>query len=422
MTVVSQKAPGNRVDLALDVQRVREDFPILQSRVRGKPLVYLDNAATSQKPRHVIDSLSRFLQEENANIHRGVYYLSERATAAYELARHKLRSFLNAADPREIVFVRGTTEAINLVACSLGRGRLGPGDEIVISAMEHHSNIVPWQLLCESSGARLRVAPMDDTGTLLLDEYKGLLSAKTKLVALVHVSNSLGTVNPVKEMVGLAKQWGIPVLLDGAQAAPHQPIDVQDLGCDFYALSGHKMFGPTGIGVLYGRLEMLDEMPPYQGGGEMIRSVTFERTTYAPPPAKFEAGTPDIAGAIGLGATVDYLEGIGWGSIQRHEQRLVSYALDQLSAIPGVRIIGSATSRASVVSFVMDGIHAHDLGTILDQEGVAIRTGHHCTQPVMDFFGVPATARASFAFYNTLEEVDVLISGLSEARRVFGLC
>ena len=422
MTVASRKASGRRVDSPSDIQRVREDFPILHTLVRGKPLVYLDNAATSQKPRHVIDRLSRFLQEENSNIHRGVYYLSERATAAYEQARERVRSFLNASDPREIVFVRGTTEAINLVACSFGRGRLGPGDEIVISAMEHHSNIVPWQLLCESGGAVLRVAPMDDTGTLLLDEYKRLLGAKTRLVALVHVSNSLGTVNPVKEMVELAKEWEVPVLLDGAQAAPHQPIDVQDLGCDFYALSGHKMFGPTGIGVLYGRLEMLEGMPPYQGGGEMIRSVTFERSTYAPPPAKFEAGTPDIAGAIGLGATVDYLEGIGWGSIQRHEQRLLSYALDQLSTVPGIRIIGSATSRASVVSFVMDGIHAHDLGTIVDQEGVAIRTGHHCTQPVMDFFGVPATARASFAFYNTLEEVDVLVNALKEARRVFGLC
>jgi cysteine desulfurase/selenocysteine lyase len=422
MTVASQKASDSRPDSSLDIQRVREDFPILHTEVRGKPLVYLDNAATSQKPRHVIDRLSRFFQEENANIHRGVYYLSERATAAYELAREKMRSFLNAPDSREIVFVRGTTEAINLVACSFGRGRLSAGDEIVISAMEHHSNIVPWQLLCESSGATLRVAPMDDTGTLLLDDYKRLLGPKTKLVALVHVSNSLGTVNPVKVMVELAKEWEIPVLLDGAQAAPHQPIDVQDLGCDFYALSGHKMFGPTGIGVLFGRLEMLEGMPPYQGGGEMIRSVTFERTTYAPPPAKFEAGTPDIAGAIGLGATVDYLEGIGWGSIQRHEQRLLSYALDQLVTVPGIRMIGSATSRASVVSFVMDGIHAHDLGTILDQAGVAIRTGHHCTQPVMDFFGVPATARASFAFYNTLEEVDVLVHALTEARRVFGLC
>jgi cysteine desulfurase/selenocysteine lyase len=404
----------------LDVERVRADFPILSREIRGNPLVYLDNAATSQRPRAVIEAVSRFQAFENSNIHRGVYYLSEQATAAYEAAREKARRLVNAADAREMVFVRGTTEAINLVSCSFARSGLASGDEVVISAMEHHSNIVPWQLLCEMTGARLRVIPMDGTGTLQLDEYESMLGPQTKLVALVHVSNSLGTINPVKEMVATAKKWDIPVLVDGAQAAPHQPIDVRDLGCDFYALSGHKMFGPTGIGLLYGRLELLEAMPPYQGGGEMIRSVTFERTTYAPSPAKFEAGTPHISGAIGLGAAIDYLETVGWSSIQRHERTLLSHALDRLSAVPGLRIIGTAESRASVVSFVMDGIHAHDIGTIVDQRGVAIRTGHHCTQPVMDFFGVPATARASLAFYNTTQEIDALASALVEAREVFG--
>jgi len=399
---------------------VRADFPILSREVRGRPLVYLDNAATSQQPRAVIDAVSNFESYGHANIHRGVYYLSEQATAAYEGAREKARRFLNAADPREIVFVRGTTEAINLVSCSFARSDLEPGDEIVISAMEHHSNIVPWQLLCDMTGATLRVVPMDRTGTLILDEYEKMLGPSTRLVAVVHVSNSLGTVNPVKQMVQMAKQWNIPVLIDGAQAAPHRPIDVQDLGCDFYAISGHKMFGPTGIGILYGRLDLLNAMPPYQGGGEMIRSVTFERTIFAPPPARFEAGTPNISGAIGLGAAIDYLERVGWEGIRRHEQRLVDHALDVLAGIQGLHIIGSADSRASVISFVMDGIHAHDLGTIVDQAGVAIRTGHHCTQPVMDFFDVPATARASLAFYNTIDEIDVLAAALVEAREVFG--
>lgn len=405
---------------SLDLARIRADFPILSRQVRGKPLVYLDNAATSQRPRAVIDAIARFQEQENSNIHRGVYYLSERATAAYEDARKKICRFLNAADPREIVFVRGTTEAINLVACSFARAGLDAGDEIVISAMEHHSNIVPWQLACESTGARLRVIPMDRTGVLLLDEYEKMLGPQTKLVALVHVSNSLGTINPIREMVAAAKRWDVPVLVDGAQAAPHQPIDVQELGCDFYALSGHKMFGPTGIGALYGRLELLESMPPYQGGGEMIRTVTFERTSYAPPPARFEAGTPHISGAIGLGAAVDYLEGVGWDAIHRHEQELLKHALDTLGAVPGLNIIGAAPERASVVSFVMDGIHAHDIGTIVDQQGVCIRTGHHCTQPVMDFFGVPATARASLAFYNTTQEIDALAGALAEAREVFG--
>jgi len=408
--------------MSLDVEKIRQDFPILSQKVFDRPIVYFDNGATTQKPSVVIDTVRRYYEEKNASIHRGVHFLSDRSTAIYENARERVRAFINAESSNEVIFTSGTTGSINALAFSFGERYVSGGDEVLVTEMEHHSNIVPWQLLCESSGATLRVAPMDDTGTLLLDGYERLLGPKTKLVALVHVSNSLGTVNPVKQMVRLAKKWEIPVLLDGAQAAPHQPIDVQDLGCDFYALSGHKMYGPTGIGVLYGRLEVLEGMPPYQGGGEMIRSVTFERTTYAPPPAKFEAGTPDIAGAIGLGATVDYLAGIGWGSIQGHERRLLSHALDQLATVPGIRMIGSAASRASVVSFVMDGIHAHDLGTILDQAGVAIRTGHHCTQPVMDFFGVPATARASFAFYNTLEEVDVLVNALTEARRVFGLC
>jgi cysteine desulfurase/selenocysteine lyase len=405
---------------ASDVQRIRADFPLLQRLVRGKPLVYLDNAATSQKPSQVIEAVSRYYATQNSNVHRGVYYLSEQATAAYEGARVKAQRFLNAARTDEVVFVRGTTEAINLVASSYGRLVLEPGDDVVISAMEHHSNIVPWQLLCESVGARLRVAPIDLTGTLLLEEFECALGPRTKIVALVHVSNSLGTINPIEQLVSLAKERGAVVLVDGAQAAPHMRVDVQRLGCDFYTTSGHKMYGPTGIGLLYGRSELLEAMPPYQGGGEMIRSVTFEKTTYAPPPMRFEAGTPHIAGSLGLGAAIDYIESIGWGFIHDQETALSEYALDQLSSVPGLRIVGSAEARAAVVSFVMDGIHAHDVGTIVDQAGVAIRTGHHCTQPVMDFFQVPATARASFAFYNTLGEVDILVRALKEAREVFG--
>ncbi|UCD23612.1 MAG: cysteine desulfurase [Gemmatimonadota bacterium] len=402
------------------IGRIRQDFPILHQKVRGKPLAYLDNAATSQKPKQVIEALSRYYGVENSNIHRGVYYLSEQATAAYEAARVKAQRFLNAGSPSEVIFVRGTTEAINLVASSYGRLLLEPGDEVVISGMEHHSNIVPWQMLCESVGAKLCVAPIDDSGSLIVSEYEKLLGPRTKAVALVHVSNSLGTINDVKYLVGLAKKKSAVVLIDGAQAAPHMPIDVQDIGCDFYTISGHKMYGPTGIGVLYGRLELLEAMPPYQGGGEMIRSVTFEKTIYAPPPAKFEAGTPHIAGAIGMGVAIDYLQQLGWDFVHEREELLLRYALERLETVPGIRIIGSATSRASVVSFTLDGIHAHDIGTIVDQEGVAIRTGHHCTQPVMDFFGVPATARASFAFYNTAEEVDILVNALMEAREVFG--
>ncbi len=392
---------------------------MLSGLANGKPLIYLDNAATSQKPQQVVKALSTFYEKENANIHRGVHELSQRATLAYEQARSNLQRFLNAADPHEIVFVRGTTEAINLVATTFGRSRLGPGDEIVVSAMEHHSNIVPWQLACEVAGAVLRVIPMSDAGELDLDAYRALLTDRTKLVAVVHISNSLGTVNPVRELASIAHEHDVPILVDGAQAAPHMPIDVQALGADFYALSGHKMFGPTGIGVLYGRAKLLESLPPYQGGGEMIRSVSFEKTTYAPLPAKFEAGTPHIAGAIGLGAAVDYIRGLSWDWIQQHEHDLLEYATGALEQIPGVRIVGTARDKAAVLSFVMDGVHAHDIGTILDQEGIAIRTGHHCTQPVMTRLGLPATARASFAFYNTRAEVDALVTGVERVREVF---
>ena len=416
---LEQVAPVGR-GAALDVNRIREDFPILGQSIRGKRLVYLDNAATTQKPRQVIETITRYYSSENSNIHRGVYYLSERATAAYEKARVSVQHYLNAQRSDEIIFVRGTTEAINLVASSFGQSAIGAGDEIVISAMEHHSNIVPWQMLAEQVGASLRVAPMDESGTLIQDEYEKCLGPKTKLVALVHVSNSLGTVNPVKEMTAMARERGIPVLIDGAQAAAHTNIDVLDIGCDFYAISGHKMFGPTGIGALYGRADLLDSMPPYQGGGEMIRSVTFEGTTYADAPAKFEAGTPHIAGAIGMGAAVAYLEAVGWDAIHNHEMELLEYATSRLSEVPGLKIVGRANERAAVISFVLDGVHAHDVGTIVDQDGVAIRTGHHCTQPVMDFFGLPATARASFAFYNTTEEVDLLVAALHRVREVFG--
>jgi cysteine desulfurase/selenocysteine lyase len=403
-----------------DVEQVRADFPLLQREVNGRPLVYLDNAATSQKPRAVLEALQQFYATGNANIHRGVYKLSEEATAAYEDARRRLQRFVNAADGREIIFVRGATEAINLVAQSYGREVLAPGDEILLSQMEHHSNIVPWQIVAEATGARIRVIPMSDDGELSLEEFGSMLSPRTKLVGVVHISNSLGTVNPVKEMVALARERDVPVLVDGAQAAPHIPIDVQDLDCDFYAVSGHKMFGPTGIGILYGKAELLSAMPPYQTGGEMIRSVCFDKTTYAPLPAKFEAGTPNIAGAIGLGATVEYLSGLPWDAIHAHEMDLLSYATESLGAIPGLHILGCAREKASVISFVLDGVHAHDVGTIVDQEGVAIRTGHHCTQPVMERLGVPATARASFAFYNTRDEVDALVRAVHKVREVFG--
>ena len=396
------------------------DFPILRQRIRGKRLVYLDNAATTQKPQVVTDRVSRFYAEENANVHRGVHRLSERATDAYEQARTAVGRFLNARDSREIVFVRGTTEAINLVASTSGRTRVGRGDEVVVSAMEHHSNIVPWQILCEQQGARLRVIPVNDAGELDLAVYATLLNERTRFVSIVHVSNALGTVNPVDKIVALAHRRGIPVLVDGAQAAAHGRIDVQALDCDFYALSGHKVFGPTGIGVLFGRSELLEEMPPYQGGGDMIASVTFERTLYKQPPHRFEAGTPHIAGAIGLAAAIDYLTGIGWEWIRTHERDLLDYATSALSRIPRLRVIGTANEKAGIVSFVMDDVHPHDIGTILDREGVAIRTGHHCCQPLMDRLGVPATARVSLAFYNTREDIDVLEAALQIVRGMFG--
>ncbi|MCC6642972.1 MAG: cysteine desulfurase [Deltaproteobacteria bacterium] len=404
---------------SLDVKRLREDFPVLQRSVRGRPLVYLDSAATTQKPRAVIDAVARHYAEENANIHRGVHLLSELATTAYESAREKVRALLNAADVREIVFVRGTTEAINLVASSYGRGRVGSGDEVLITAMEHHSNIVPWQMLCEEMGARLRVAPIDDRGALDLEAFERLVGPRTKLVAVTHVSNALGTVNPVREIVAMSHARGVPVLLDGAQAVAHQTVDVQALGCDFYAFSGHKLFGPTGIGVLYGRAELLEAMPPWQGGGDMIASVTFEKTTYNVLPYKFEAGTPHIAGVIGLGAAIDYVQSVGLDRIAAWEDSLLAHGTALLEALPGVRLVGTAPDKAAVLSFVLDGVHAHDVGTILDQDGIAIRTGHHCAQPVMDRFGIPATARASLAFYNTLEELEALAAGLRKVAEVF---
>ena len=404
----------------LDVESIRKDFPLLARKVHGKPLVYFDNGATSQKPQPVIDALNRYYTEENSNIHRGVHYLSELATSLYEEARKKLRRFVNARRLEEIIFVRGTTEAINLVAQSYGRKFLGAGDEIVVSAMEHHSNIVPWQMLCEQVGARLRVIPINHDGELVLDEFRRLLNDRTKFVSVTHVSNALGTVVPVKEIVRLAHEKGLPVLLDGAQAVPHLPVDVQEIDCDFYAFSGHKMFGPTGVGVLYGRAELLDKMPPYQGGGDMISLVTFEKTHYNVLPYKFEAGTPNIAGGIGLGAAVDYLAGLDWDEVAAHERDLLEYATQAITKIDGLRIIGTAKEKAGVISFVLDHVHAHDVGTILDQEGVAVRAGHHCAMPVMQRFGVPATTRASFAFYNTRAEIDVLVGALHRVLKVFG--
>jgi cysteine desulfurase / selenocysteine lyase len=405
---------------AFDVWSIREDFPILKRQVHGKPLVYLDNAATSQKPQVVIDTVQRYYAEENANIHRGAYYLSEKATQAYEDARVKVQHFLHAASEREIIFTRSVTEAINLVAHCYGRKTLNAGDEIIISAMEHHSNIVPWQILCEEKGAILRVVPIDDEGEFLLDEFEKLLTSKTKLVAVTHVSNALGTITPVRQIIDMAHDRHIPVLIDGAQAVPHFPVDVQELDCEFYGFSGHKLYGPTGIGVLYGKAELLESMPPYQGGGDMIRSVTFEKTLYAPIPSKFEAGTPHIEGGIGLGAAIDYLEGIGMETINTYEQELLAYAMSAVRAIPGVRIFGTAREKAGVISFSLEGVHPHDIATILDQEGIAIRTGHHCAQPVMERFGVPAMARASLAFYNTKVEIDALVAGIHKVKEVFG--
>jgi cysteine desulfurase/selenocysteine lyase len=403
----------------IDLRKIRSDFPILARDVRGKKLVYLDNAATSQKPQVVIDTIVRYYEQENANIHRGVHFLSELATSKHDRARLAVQKFINAAHVHELVFVRGATEAINLVAQTYGRKHVSADDEVLITAMEHHSNIVPWQMLCDEKGAKLRVAPINDAGELRLDEFEKLIGPLTRIIAIPHVSNALGTVNPVKKIVELAHSRNIPVVVDGAQAAPHMQIDVQALGCDFYAFSSHKMFGPMGIGVLYGKTELLEAMPPYQGGGDMISSVTFEKTIYNKLPFKFEAGTPDVAGAIGLGAAIEYLAEIGMDKIAEHEHDLLAYATDKVSAIPGVRLIGTAKEKASVLSFVMEGIHPHDIGTILDQEGIAIRTGHHCAQPVMQCFGIPATARASFALYNTKEEVDSLVQGILKVQEVF---
>ena len=403
-----------------DVERVRRDFPVLDQKVHGKPLVYLDNAATTQKPLAVIDAIEQYYRRDNSNIHRGVHALSERATEHYERVRVQAQKFLNAGDPKEVIFVRGTTEAINLVAQTYGRKHVGPGDEVLITGLEHHSNIVPWQMLCEEKGGRLRVAPINDRGELELGEFEKLLGPKTKMVAISHLSNALGTINPVWEMVRMAHARKIPVLVDGAQAAPRMAVDVRALDCDFYAISGHKMYGPTGIGVLYGKAELLEAMPPYQGGGDMIASVTFDKTVYNRLPYKFEAGTPNIADTIGLGAAIDYLEHLGLENIERHEHDLLSYATRQVQAIPGVDIVGTAREKAGVLSFTMGPIHPHDIGTILDREGIAVRTGHHCAQPVMQRFGIPATVRASFGLYNTREEVDALAVGIRKVIEVLG--
>jgi cysteine desulfurase / selenocysteine lyase len=413
----SSRAPGAT---AWDVERIRQDFPALHQEVHGKPLVYLDNAATTQKPRAVIDALSAYYTRDNANIHRGVHVLSERATDAYESARRRIQRHLNAASPREIVFVRQATEAINLVAASFGRTVVGAGDEIVISAIEHHANIVPWQMLCEEKGARLKVVPVDDRGDLIVDEYARLLGPRTRLVAITQVSNALGTITPIEEIIRLAHRENIPVLVDGAQAAPHQAVDVRALDCDFFVFSGHKTYGPTGIGVLYGKETWLERIPPYQGGGDMIKMVTFEKTIYNDLPYKFEAGTPHIAGAIGLATALDYLDGLGLDRVADWEHELLEYGTELLQAVPGVRLIGTARRKAAVLSFVLDGIHPHDVGTILDHEGVAVRAGHHCAMPVMDRFGVPATVRASLGLYNTPAELETLAMAVRTAREIIG--
>ena len=402
-----------------DVARIREDFPILDQMVNGKPLVYLDNAATTQKPQVVIDALVNYYTSDNSNVHRGVHTLSQRATEDFDIGRSKARQFLNAGSDQEIIFVKGTTDGINLVAQSYARPNLGEGDDIIISTMEHHSNIIPWQVLCQEKGAHLRVIPISDAGGLLIDEYEKLLTPRTKLVAITHVSNVLGTVNPIEQIVEIAHNRGVPVLVDGAQAVPHMAVDVQKLGCDFYVFSGHKIYGPTGIGVLYGKSELLEAMPPYQLGSEMIKSVTFEHTIYNDLPFKFEPGTPHIAGVIGMGAAIDYLNGIGMDRIDAYEHDLLEYGMECLSGIDGVQLIGTAPGKSSVMSFVMDSAHPHDIGTILDTEGVAVRTGHHCAQPLMHRFGVPATARASLSFYNTKDEIDLLVKAIDRVIEVF---
>ena len=402
-----------------DAERVRADFPVLQQLVNGKPLVYLDNGATSQKPQAVIDELVRYYSTENANVHRGVHTLSQNATEDYEGARAKVKRLLNAADDHEIIFTRGTTDSINMVAQSYGRQNFGPGDEIIVSNMEHHSNIVPWQMLCEEKGSVLRVVPIDDAGELLMDEYERMLSPRTKLVSITQVSNALGTILPVEQIIGMAHAQGVPVMLDGAQAVPHMAVDVRRLDCDFYVFSGHKLFGPTGIGILYGKAELLDAMPPVQGGGDMIKSVTFEKTIYNDLPYKFEAGTPNIAGAIGLGAAVDYVQSVGYEAFGAYEEELLEYGTKALESIGGLRIIGTSSRKAGILSFVIDNIHPHDIGTILDAEGVAVRTGHHCAQPVMQRFQIPATARASLAMYNTTEDIDALVKAIDRVIEVF---
>ena len=403
-----------------DVHKIRKDFPVLHQQVHGKPLVYLDNAATTQKPLAVIEALEHYYRLDNSNIHRGVHTLSERATQAYEEARAAAQKFVNAADSREIIFLRGTTEAINLVAQTYGRKHVGAGDEVLITAMEHHSDIVPWQILCDEKGAQLRVAPINEHGELLLDEFEKLLSGRTKIVAVGHLSNALGTINPIKQIVRMAHARNIPVLVDGAQAAPRMKVDVQDLDCDFYAVSGHKMYAPTGIGFLYGKAKLLEAMPPWQGGGDMIASVTFDKTVYNRLPYKFEAGTPNIADTIGLGAAIEYLNQLGLEQLEEHEADLLAYATREIEKIPGVAIIGTAREKAGVLSFVMEDIHPHDIGTILDSEGIAVRTGHHCAQPVMQRYNIPATVRASFGLYNTREEVDALVRGIHKVREVLG--
>ena len=404
---------------AFDIERIRADFPILQLQIDGKPLVYLDNAASSQMPQQVIDRLVRYQTTEHANINRAVHYLSETATAEYDAARRKLQRFINAPEEREVIFTSGTTDAINLVMHGYGRKFIKAGDEIILTTLEHHSNIVPWQMLAEETGAKIRVVPINDAGELLIDEYENLFNERTRLVSVIHVSNALGSISPVKQMIAFAHAHGVPVLVDGAQAAPHLQVDVQVLDCDFYAFSGHKLCGPTGIGVLYGKASLLEKMQPFKGGGDMILSVTFEKTTYNTIPHKFEAGTPPIAAAIGLGAAVDYLSAIGMDAIATHELELLNYATEQMSHMPGVRIIGTAGNKASVISFAVDGVHPHDIGTVLNQEGVAVRTGHHCAQPVMQRFKVPATSRASFAFYNSMAEVDALVAGIRTVQKVF---
>jgi len=403
----------------LDVARIRADFPALQQMVHGQPLVYLDNAATAQKPRAVLEAVGRYYAEECANVHRGVHLLSQRASDDFDEARRKVQRFLGAEHSKEIIFTRGTTESINLVAAAYGRKNVGAGDEVLITALEHHSNIVPWQMLCEEKGAKLRVAPINDSGEVILDEFEKLLGPRTKLAAISHVSNALGTVNPVRQMIEMAHRRNVLVLVDGAQAAPHAAVNVREMDCDFYAFSGHKLYGPTGIGVLYGKARLLEAMPPYQGGGDMIRTVSFEKTTYNSLPYKFEAGTPHIAGVIGLGAAIDYVSAVGLHRIAAYEQELLNYATRRVSAMPGVRIIGTAREKAGVLSFVLEGVHPHDIGTVLDRQGVAVRAGHHCAMPVMELFGLAGTTRASFAFYNTREEADRLVSAIEKVREIF---